>query len=158
MILTPLHQTELYRSVHPSLLEAAAFIRGADALEDGQYPLSGGAYATIKRGTTRVVEPIGFEAHRRYIDIHCLLKGRERILWRSVAGLVEAVAYSPENDTLFYEGGEGIPLDLSPHLLAFFFPDDGHKPNLAADEPATYRKVVIKLPVLNDLKGESCDE
>ncbi len=149
MMLLTLAQAAEMNGVHPLLKEAAAFLADAHKRENGRYPLSEGAYATIKDSATHADEPIGFEAHRKYVDVHFLIAGKEHMVWSDIHGLREARAYSPLNDILFYCGGSGVEYDLIPGVMCVFMPSDGHKPNLAINEPAPLRKVVIKLPVQN---------
>ena len=90
------------------------------------------------------------EAHRKYVDIQCVVSGEETI----GAGPIEAAGeikqpYAAEKDIVFYKSlQQETGIVLKPGMFAVFFPWDVHKPNCIAGKlPLTVRKVVLKVAV-----------
>ena len=96
---------------------------------------------------TRDPADVPYEAHRRYVDIQCLLKGREYIRVRSIGGLLESVPYDTEKDIAFFSPAEGINLLLGEGRAAILGPADLHAPGLMVGAPELVVKVVIKIEV-----------
>ena len=69
---------------------------------------------------TKKVNDCGYEAHKRFIDIQCVLKGQEQVACFPIERLKETKAYSEEDDAAFYSGALN-PLP-SPRLLRYFIP------------------------------------
>lgn len=148
MIIDLLPRANLYLPNVPHLGDALAFLRRADLAElpDGRHEIAGDdAYASVSRYLTKPVERGVWEAHRRYIDLQCVLSGRERIGYAALDRL-QASEYDPERDVLF-AAGHGDTLTLEPGTFALLWPYDAHMPGLAVGEPAPVHKVVIKLAV-----------
>lgn len=149
MILTNPENLPRYDALIPSLAEVARFIGGGEK-PGGRYELANGAYAMVKEGVTRAEVQPRFEAHRRYVDVHYLLAGSERIVWRNTGGLRVQQEYNPEKDNIFYSGMGGCAVDLQPGDMLICFEEDGHKANNSVFEPQPYKKIVFKLPVMEE--------
>ena len=85
-----------------------------------------------------------FEAHRRYIDIQCMVRGVEQIGVTALSNVALTDEYSPERDIAFYQG-VGDFITLRKGSFAIFYPHDAHQPGIAMGVPQTVRKVVIKV-------------
>ncbi len=163
MIADRLEHLERYRGLDPRLdrgLEALrrlaaepAASRAHAPAEDGRLELEGAElYASFS--TYETGDPAGksFEAHRLYVDIQAVLRGREVLYWAPLAGLVAHRAYSPAEDIAYYEDppGGGIGLPLEPGAFVILFAQDAHKPGChPAGGPAgrggRVRKLVLKV-------------
>lgn len=114
----------------------------------GRYELDkNGTYANIEEYTTK--DSAHFEAHRKYIDIQYLAKGKEIIRVSSMLNIQNYVSeYSPDKDIEFFDKE-----DYSEHLLdgnnfMVLFPKDAHMPCMKADSNMHVRKVVVKIPIV----------
>lgn len=148
MIVDQLHRAERYVPILPGLAAALAFLRRADlaALPDGRHEIQGDdVYAIVSRYHIKLQNDGVWEAHRRYIDLQCMLAGCERIGYAPLDGLA-AGEYSRERD-LVLATGQGDFITLAPGRFALLWPHDAHMPGVAATEPAPVHKVVIKLAV-----------
>jgi YhcH/YjgK/YiaL family protein len=98
---------------------------------------------------TAPVETRQYEAHRRYIDIQYMVHGREIMHWAPLPMLTHVtMPFDVEKDAMLLglaPGGAPIPVQAG--QFAVFFPDDGHIPSCAWDEPAEVLKVVVKVRV-----------
>ncbi|MBQ2991293.1 MAG: YhcH/YjgK/YiaL family protein, partial [Clostridia bacterium] len=54
-----------------------------------------------------------------------------------------------EHDCYFYVG-KSTAMSIRPGMFYIMFPSDGHKPGCHQEFPKHYRKVVVKLPVIEN--------
>jgi len=85
-----------------------------------------------------------FEAHKKFLDIHVMLEGSERVEIASPADLEQYDSVA-ENDFYAYRGMGGQSLILSPGSFLVVFPDDAHKLKMHCGAPATVTKAVFKV-------------
>lgn len=139
---------EAYYDALPGLESAMAFIRKNPYLEPGRYDCDGG-YVMYQEGVTKPIEEGTFEAHTEYIDVQILQEGAYWYsLWNRTDNMAEVVPYNPERDSVRL-AGEGSLVELRQQMFVVFYPYDAHKPDrhLDAQQPAPYKKYVIKLKV-----------
>ena len=91
------------------------------------------------------------ERHERYIDVQCIVEGKEKIGFGRIedAGRIDTDDLV-DKDILYYDRKEGMAdenfLSLSSGMFAIFFPWDVHRPNCSADGTSSkVKKVVIKI-------------
>ena len=87
-----------------------------------------------------------FEAHEKFLDIHLMLEGSERVEIASPADL-EQFQNVPENDFYAYRGEGWQKLVLSPGDFIVVFPDDAHKIKMQLGKPAVVTKAVFKVKI-----------
>lgn len=116
-------------------------LKNYDLLEDG-------TYANIAEYTTK--DSAHFEAHRKFIDIQYLSKGKEYIRVTPVDSTNQNTvqAYVAEKDIEFFDKA-----DYTEHLLdgdnfMVLFPKDGHMPCMKVDTNEVVRKIVVKIPYI----------
>jgi biofilm protein TabA len=113
----------------------------------GRYPIDGERiYATISVDKTIAVEKNRFEAHRKYIDVHYLVRGTEMIGYAPVSALKEKQAYLEDKEAALYE----VPKKyrrfvLKPGEFVVFFPGQAHMPWGYPEKSEEIRKVVVKV-------------
>lgn len=112
--------------------------------ELGRHPIDAERiFALVETYDTKPPALGTWEAHRRYLDIHYMAEGTERIGYAPLASLT-AAPYIPERD-LVPLSGTGDFMTVPHRGFAILWPQDGHMPGLAVDTPATVRKVVVKI-------------
>ena len=87
-----------------------------------------------------------FEAHEKFLDIHLMLQGSERVEIASPCRL-QPFESKPENDFYAYHGGGAHKLLLSPGDFLVVFPDDAHKIKMMCGSPETVTKAVFKVKI-----------
>ena len=131
------------------LRRAFEFLESASVQDKapGRYELDGDRmYATIVQDKTRDPATAQFEAHRKYIDLHYLVRGREMIGSAPSASLREMKPYTPETEAALYERPQKYQrLILKPGEFAVFFPGQAHMPGCFTDKSEEIRKVVVKV-------------
>lgn len=112
---------------------------------------------TVIREDSIVANPVSFiskeekdcmyEAHQKYIDIHYIVEGVERIATADVKSLQIQIPFSEEKDIGFYQGNESGSYLLKPGEFMVCFPSDAHKVAMMDKSPETVKKIVVKIKV-----------
>ena len=138
-----------YRGIHPNLDRALERIT-PEFLAGVGYERTeiqgGGLYVTRFTYETVPDEESFFEAHLRYLDIHIMVDGSERVEIAPPDQLTQ-FDQNPANDFYAYRGEGRYKLTLSPGDFLVVFPNDAHKIKMRVDAPETVTKVVFKVRV-----------
>ena len=150
MIMDKLSQAKAYRGIHPRL-DAAL-----DRLDEGFLSTVGpetqqlegeDLYVTRFTYDTLPLEDTFFEAHRRYLDIHLMMAGEERVDIASPEGLT---LFEQKGDFYAYRGQAEQSLILRPGSFLVVFPEDAHRIKIRVNGPETVSKVVFKVLVYEE--------
>ena len=87
-----------------------------------------------------------FEAHEKFLDIHMMLSGSERVEISAPADL-EQFRSEPQNDFFAYRGEGYHKLVLAPGDFLVVWPQDAHKIKMQLGEPETVTKAVFKIKI-----------
>jgi len=87
-----------------------------------------------------------FEAHEKFLDIHLMLDGCERVEVAPPAALEQYEA-QPQNDFYAYRGEGHYKMTLTPGDFVVVFPADAHKIKMQINGPETVTKAVFKIKV-----------
>ena len=150
MLFDHLSNISLYRTLSPDIYAGLEFLHQLSPdIAPGTYQLTPRVKAIVSEYETKVKNEVGFEAHKKFIDIQYLLKGEERIACYPVEKLTELTPYSEEKDAAFYaeDGVKAQEMIIGNGYFVIFFPQDGHMPQLYVDEPKIVKKVVVKVAV-----------
>ncbi|MBP3318908.1 MAG: YhcH/YjgK/YiaL family protein [Ruminiclostridium sp.] len=148
MIYDSLNHIDAYRGIHPGVWKGLELLRDTDftKVEDGRYELDGeNLFYFIQTYENNPANETP-EAHKKYIDIQCVLTGKERMDVGALEDMTEEVEGRPDNDIWFYRG----PMDsvtLSPGKFAVLWPGDAHAPGIAIGTTEQVRKCVVKVKV-----------
>lgn len=152
MIYDNLSNIDLYKGLSTDIYTGLLFLQQANIdLENGTYLLSSRVKAIVSEYETQKENECGYEAHKRFIDIQCVLKGQERVACLPIDRLKETKPYSDENDAAFYTANgniQALNLNLLPGYFAIFFPQDGHMPQLCEGTPNWVKKIVVKVQIV----------
>lgn len=148
MVIDLISNASLYRPLGPGIARALEFLQRTDlaALEPGRHPLDGDrVYALVSEYLSKRPEEGRWEAHRRFVDLQCVIRGVERIGYAPV-GRLEAQPYDEAKD-LMRLSGPGEFLTIGPGEFVLLWPGDAHMPGVAGGDPAPVRKLVVKIGV-----------
>lgn len=152
MVYDSLQNIELYKGLSADIYEGMVFLKNADPkIAEGVYQINPRVKAIVSEYETKPVNEYGYEAHKKYLDIQCILNGQERVSCLPVEQMKETKPYSEEIDAAFYSADikhQPSYLSLQPGYFAIFFPQDGHMPQLCVDEPLMVKKVVVKVEIV----------
>lgn len=108
---------------------------GKTVIEEGNAWVS---FSKIESGAKETADP-KFEAHRNFIDIHCIIKGEEIFGYADVDDLTVTKEYDPEGDYLLGVGPI-TPVRLGNREFIITFPEDAHIPQMKkVNDDVTYR-------------------
>lgn len=147
MILAKNRDAASYRGVHPRLDRALDCLTDEFLASVGTQTrkLDGDAlYVTRFDYDTLPLEETFYEAHRRYLDIHVMLRGAERVDIAHPDGLT---LFEHSGDFYGYRGDAEQSLVLRPGEFLVVFPGDAHRIKIAAGEPEAVSKAVFKILV-----------
>lgn len=98
--------------------------------------------------TSKEEEKCLFETHKRFVDIHYILEGSEKIQWQKEQFLENVEPYNNQTDIAFWEGDMSVEFILQPGFFIVCYPDDAHKVGMRVNfHEETVKKIVVKLPV-----------
>ena len=87
-----------------------------------------------------------FEAHEKFLDIHIMLEGFERVEISSPRDLT-VFRSEPQNDFWGYHGEGRVKLTIGPGEFLCVWPDDAHKIKMMVNGPETVTKAVFKIKI-----------
>lgn len=111
----------------------------------GRYELDGDNIFYMVQSYASDPDKTVSEAHRKYIDIQCMLEGEEIIGIADISAEKTLVEAKPENDVWFYDC-KTEPLTLKAGSFMVLYPNDLHCPGVATNGKAgKCHKVVFKV-------------
>ena len=84
------------------------------------------------------------EAHRKYIDIQCVLEGCEYLGFEPFNNQKIFKDYDSEKDFILYDTEPSF-IKFEKGMFAIFFPDDLHMPGIKCEDTGKIRKIVVKV-------------
>ena len=152
MILDKMENAALYDGAHP--LFAAGFALAEHLIKEnapcGRYEGEDGVYAMVQEYDSNVKAPeeVRFEAHRDYIDIQIMVRGKETVLAAYEPECKVDTPYTPDYALYLPDVFPTQNLTLSDGIFAIFYPADAHAPGLAYEgKSEKIAKIVVKIPV-----------
>lgn len=146
MIFDRLENRETYRAM-PEVYRALTLLAElSKECPPGGYAESDGSLRINKLAiTTKPEAECRYEAHRKYLDIHCTLTGAEVIFVQEVSLLQPLSPFDTEKDIGFYAGEPQAKCVLSPGCFLLCFPQDAHKVCISDGKTAAAQKLIAKL-------------
>ncbi len=149
MILAKNETARDYLGLHPNLDLALERIHG-EFLDSVGYEkvdiLPGQVWCTKFTYETIPDQESFFEAHEKFLDIHMMLQGSERVDISDPRDLTLTEA-KPENDFWAYQGRGRHSLILAPGDFLVVWPQDAHKIKMHVSGPETVTKAVFKIKI-----------
>jgi len=146
MILDSLSNADRYIALHPKFEQVFAFLAdpAARQMESGRVELEGNAlYAIASTGPGKTIGDARLEAHRRYIDVHYLIAGKESLGWKDLERCLDPEQpYVDEKDMVLFSDDPAVWFTIHPGTFVIFFPWDAHAPMVSG---GTVRKIVVKV-------------
>ncbi len=103
-------------------------------------------YANVQELKTKNLEDKKWEAHRKYIDIQYVIKGKEKIGCGFLRDFSKTtVPYNDEKDVVFLDGENYSYINLKAGDFVVLYPNDVHAPMLKVEENEDIKKVIVKI-------------
>ena len=144
MIICPWKDIKKYASVLPGIEEAFDAVNSLTSLEANTYSLSNDNRFFVAVGTTKA--PDVAEAHRKYLDIQYIVKGKEVMGWADLAACQLQGEFNEDKDIGMYAGNFDF-FTITEGNCYVVFPEDVHMPGRHLDVPNDFVKVIVKLKV-----------
>ncbi|MDQ6422973.1 YhcH/YjgK/YiaL family protein [Paenibacillus sp. LHD-117] len=126
----------------------------ARALEDLRFNLIGQSDSNafsknIAQFVTSPKEQKQYEAHKKYIDIHVVLEGKEYIEVSHIDSLTNVTAYDETRDIWFGDVQTASKLKgmLEPGYFLVCFPEDAHLVGAHEQHAEDVKKIIYKIAV-----------
>ena len=146
MIYGNIAYADRYASLHPLLPQLFAYVKSHDLLHTpmGKIVLDGDKlFINNVNPECLAQEKQVLEVHRRYIDVHILLEGKERVGWRNTDDCKElAHPYDEGGDFATYFDKPTTYIDMMPNDFLIVFPEDAHAPIIGSGK---IRKAIAKV-------------
>ena len=144
MIICPWKDIKKYAPLLPGIEEAFDAVNALTDYEAKTYPLSNDNRFFVAVGTTKA--PDVAEAHRKYLDIQYIVKGKEVMGWADLADCQIQGEFNETKDIGMY-AGDFTFTTINEGVCYVVFPEDAHMPGRHLDVPNDFVKVVVKLKV-----------
>ena len=149
MIIDKLSNSYLYSGLSERINKSFAYLKETDfsKMETGKYEIDGNnIFALVNEYSTKDESEGKLEAHKKYIDVQFVAKGKELIGYVPLADQKIINDYNEQNDITFFSGDKSFT-QVVEGMFAIFFPTDVHLPGIKVNEKSYVKKVVIKVKV-----------
>lgn len=143
MILDSLSHIDTYKNLGEKINRGLKLLTtDFTGVPDGRYEVDDDIFYMIQTYDTKPDNDLP-EAHRKYIDIQCVISGAETIGIGKIENMTEVEAH-PDRDLWLYHG----PMDyvtLTPGRFVVVWPQDPHAASIKAGDETGCHKVVVKV-------------
>ena len=149
MIFDNIKNSSFYYNLEEKIKIALKYLQENDLsqIENGKYEILGkDIFVIIQEYETKKQVLCRWEAHKNYIDIQFIIKGREQIGFANIADFSNTTEYDEEKDIIFLEGNGNTAL-VEQGFFMLLTPEDAHMPCIAAEKPEYVKKAVVKIKV-----------
>lgn len=150
MIYDKLANIGRYKGMHANLDKAIAYIYEKKYLINhvGKNEILGEElyFNCPDSPTTKVLSFGKLEAHKKYIDIHIVIEGKETIAYTDISKCENIEDYNEADDYYLMDGKFDTKFLMDNTNFYIVFPDEPHLAVLASDdEPMKIKKVIFKV-------------
>lgn len=148
MIIDSLKNTKLYFGLGEGFEEAITWFskKGQEADIGEHQILSNKVFAIVSSYKTKPKKLGSWEAHKKYIDIHFVISGTEKIGYANISQLKIINTYNQTKDLILLTGN-GNFFTLNNGNFGVFYPGDAHMPGITLGKISNIKKIVIKVKV-----------
>lgn len=149
MIIGNVKNRNEFTYLEQSIQECFDYVKDNDLMqyEKGSHPIDGERmFVNIVEYTTTTPEERFWEAHRDYLDIHVMLRGKEQIDLNFIQNMKQD-EYVKKDDFLPLYGEKKCSVVLEDGDFLICYPSDGHRTAVAVDEPETIKKAIFKVRI-----------
>lgn len=151
MIFGDINNTRDMEKIYPDpIIKAINHLKSVDLndIEAGKYEIQGqDIYYNVVDVETKDKKLGRPEIHKKFIDIHFLIKGEELIGFaRDSSNNRVSEELFEKRDILFYENVENeMDLVMKPGNFVILFPNDVHRAACVLEKKSLIRKVIVKI-------------
>jgi len=86
-----------------------------------------------------------WEAHKKYLDIHLILEGEERINIAETESMKQTMEFDYKNDYQLFEGKKQQSIVIKKGEFLALYPNECHKTAVKIDQKSSVKKIVFKI-------------
>lgn len=149
MLTDKLQYAKTYYNLSESIALALKYIMENDFenAEPGRYDIDGdNIYYFVNEYNTKEKSDAKLEAHKKYLDIHYIVKGSEIIAYAPLDEQEILIDYDEEKEIIFYKGDASF-IELKAGMFAICYPQDLHAPGILVEKSEPVKKLVFKIRV-----------
>lgn len=149
MIFDSIHNYKNYIG-YPELYEVLSFLANlneGELVEPNTVLIPDRIFCNPVKFISKSEDECKYEAHKKYIDVHYIVKGVEGIATADVNNLHKDTTFDETKDIGFYTGKEEGRYCLKKGDFMVCYPSDAHKVGIAMKEPQEIEKIVVKIRV-----------
>jgi YhcH/YjgK/YiaL family protein len=150
MIIDTFENAARYYMLHPALEIILDYLESvtSENFSEGKKELSGDeVFVNAIHQHTKTENDAVWESHERYIDVHYMVDGRERIFYAEEDKMQVDRPYDEEKDCTLYKGNDGFEVYLPKNGFVIFFPGEIHKTMVSDGVSVQSKKLVGKIKV-----------
>ena len=128
--------------------QALVYLQNLDAenLICGRYKVDSGFYYSVQKYDTKNVSECIFESHKKYVDIHLVVKGTEIIDVADISRCSYETEYDTEKDIMFWgEPSNYIRTTLQANDYIILYPEHAHRGAVSKSRSEQVLKIVGKV-------------
>lgn len=149
MIIDTLKNADRY-FLSPSISKAFHWLQSTDLknITPGKYEIEGDAlFAVVQQYETLDAAAEQMEVHKKYIDVQYMVAGEELVGHAILKSQSISKAYNETEDFMLFSDAPAFFSTFEAGMFMIFFPGDLHMPCIKITQPATVKKIVVKVSV-----------
>ena len=112
----------------------------------GKYPIDGdNVFASVTEDPSKDFDKTGWESHKKYIDLQCIITGDEKMGKWPVAEVTSVTKPYDETKDVANYTAPGKFYVIPAGTFIIFFPGEAHRPNITPGGNKVVKKIVIKV-------------
>ena len=151
MIVDKIENASLYNGVSGQIAKALKILcsKEISTAAEGKHEVEGSRlFYLVQKYLTKPRNQGQMEAHKKYIDIQCVLDGQESIFVENLSSCKLASVYNENDDAAMYEVPKSFSeVYMSKGMFCILFPQDGHLPCCTAVSESKVHKIVFKVAI-----------
>ncbi|WP_284037281.1 YhcH/YjgK/YiaL family protein [Neobacillus sp. 114] len=148
MIADHISNSELYKGINERVNRAIHYIQTHDfsGLQTGMHEVYGEElFFNLIEYDTKEAEERFWESHKKYIDLHYILEGKEFVAYELFERMSVKQDYDEQDDFFLLEGKVQSKVKLEQGNFMLLYPKDVHMTGIKVDGAERVRKVVFKI-------------
>ncbi|QFK72789.1 YhcH/YjgK/YiaL family protein [Pradoshia sp. D12] len=135
------------KSLAENLQSKLTFLKEFDSSQysAGRHDIDENLFFFLNEYETKEEPDCIWEAHRKYLDIHYILEGKENIAVDHINRQQIKENYDEAKDAIFLEGDVQTLIAMNPGDVMICFPKDSHKVGIITEEKQMVKKIVLKV-------------
>ncbi|MGL4986684.1 MAG: YhcH/YjgK/YiaL family protein [Treponemataceae bacterium] len=149
MIFANINDVQRYSYLEKKLLQCLAYAKdnNLQKMHEGKHQIDGDEiFVNISEYTTVTKEERFWESHRKYIDIHLMITGCEKIALNHRDNLTQK-EYDEQKDYLALEGEDTSIVTLQEGDFLICYPEDAHITAIKVGKGIPIKKAIFKVRI-----------